>query len=213
MSPRRLLPALAVLAALIAAACGTPPDKEIQQAQTAIDAARAAGADRFATEEFTAAQDLLARAKEAVAQRDYRLALNHALDARERAQNATRAATERRGGAKRDAERVLADAGTALAETKTALKAAETAHAPRPTLTRARAAIRDAATAVQEARTALGRGDYRGASDVGTKVIATLRQISHDLRSAAAAPAQRRRVGSRRNSRVREGQYEVSATH
>lgn len=211
--PPRLLPALAVLAALIAAACGTPPDKEIQQAQTAIDAARAAGADRFATEEFTAAQDLLTRAKDAITQRDYRLALNHALDARERAQNAARAATGRMAAAKREADDAVADAGTALADAKAALKAAETARVPRSTLTRGRQAIEDAETAVQEARTALGRGDYRGAVDVSAKATATLRQISRDLRSAAAPPAHRRRSGPRRNSRLRAGQYEVSATH
>ena len=57
----------------------------MQQAQGAIDAARAAGADQYAREEFTAAEDALKRSHEAVAQRDYRQALNTALDARERA--------------------------------------------------------------------------------------------------------------------------------
>src|SRR5262245_39537328 len=103
-SLRRALSALAVLASLIAAACGSPPDKELQQAQTAIDAARAAGADRFAAEEFSAAQAALGRANDAVAQRDYRLALSNALDARERAQTAAKDATGRMAAAKRAAE-------------------------------------------------------------------------------------------------------------
>ena len=86
----RLLPALC-LALFVTIGCGgEPPDKEMQQAQGALDAARAAGADRYATEEFTAATLALVNAKEAVDQRDYRLALNHALDSRERAQNAAR---------------------------------------------------------------------------------------------------------------------------
>src|SRR5438034_1116223 len=103
MSPlRRALSALALLASLSSAACGAPPDKELQQAQSAIEAARAAGADRFAVEEFLAAQNALARANEAVAQRDYRLALNHALDARERAQTATRDASGRVAAARKD---------------------------------------------------------------------------------------------------------------
>ncbi len=109
---------LALSAALITAACGTPPDKEIQQAQTAIDAARTAGADRFAVEEFGAAQDLLTRAKDAITQRDYRLALNHALDARERAQNAARDATGRMAAAKRDAEGALTDADSRARRSK-----------------------------------------------------------------------------------------------
>src|SRR5436190_334264 len=41
---RRLTLSLAVVAAVSSAACGDPPEKEMQQAQGAIDAARAAGA-------------------------------------------------------------------------------------------------------------------------------------------------------------------------
>ena len=79
------------------AACGDPPDKEMQQAQGAIDAARAAGADQYARDEFTAAEDALKRAHEAVDQRDYRQALNNALDARERAQTAAKEAVNKQG--------------------------------------------------------------------------------------------------------------------
>src|SRR5262249_57570335 len=94
MSARRLLLSVAVAAALMGAACGDPPDKEIQQAQGAIDTARAAGADQYATAEYTAAQEALKRANDAVEQRDYRLALNYALDARERAQNPAKEAPD-----------------------------------------------------------------------------------------------------------------------
>src|SRR5438552_16737193 len=87
-SARRFPLSLALVAALAATACGDPPDKEMQQAQGAIDAARAAGADQYAHDEFAAAQDALKRSHEAVDQRDYRQALNTALDARERAQTA-----------------------------------------------------------------------------------------------------------------------------
>ncbi len=83
-----------VVAALALASCGSPPDREMQQAEGAIEAARAAGADQYARDEFAAAQDLLKRAGEAIAQRDYRLALNYALDSREQAQNAARLAAD-----------------------------------------------------------------------------------------------------------------------
>src|SRR5262245_13114006 len=125
--PRRALSAFALLASLIVAACGTPPDKELQQAQAAIDAARTAGADRYATEEFTAAQTALAKANDAVAQRDYRLALNNALDARERAQNASKEAAGRMAAVKREAETAIKDADASLHDTHAKLKAAETA--------------------------------------------------------------------------------------
>ena len=66
----------------------------MNQAQGAIDAARAAGAERFATAEFAAATDALKRSEDAVAAGDYRQALSHAIDSRERAQNAAKFAVE-----------------------------------------------------------------------------------------------------------------------
>src|SRR5688500_10357092 len=84
-------------------ACAAPPTREMDQAQGSIDAARAAGADRYATEQYDAAVKALQNAQEAVGQRDYRLALNYALDSRDRAQRAakeaaTQSSEERRVG-------------------------------------------------------------------------------------------------------------------
>src|SRR5262249_8679601 len=117
------------LLAALTGARGDRPEREIQQAQAAIDAARAAGADVYAHEEFAAAQDALKHANEAVAQRDYRLALNNALDARERAQNALKEAAERKTTARGEAERAVATASAALAEARARLRSAETARA------------------------------------------------------------------------------------
>ena len=69
---------LALITAILSASCAEPPSKEMNQAQGAIDAARAAGADKFAAAEFTAAVDALKRSEEAVAAGDYRQALSHA---------------------------------------------------------------------------------------------------------------------------------------
>src|SRR3954464_6741314 len=111
MSPlRRLVLSLAVVAAIAGAACGDPPEKEMQQAQGAIDAARAAGADQYAHEEFAAAQEALKHANEAVEQRDYRPALNHALDSRERPQNAAKLAADGKAAARVDADRAISSA-------------------------------------------------------------------------------------------------------
>jgi hypothetical protein len=200
MSPmRRVLHALAVLAALTAAACGNPPDKELQQAERAIAAARDAGAERLSPTEYAAAQEALTRARDAVVQRDYRLALNHALDARERAQAAAKDATARKAAARRDAESALAGLPNALAEARARLKAAEAAHAPTTDLMSARDAIADAQAAVQKARTVFDSGDYQGAIDAAARISASLRQISRDLDAAASAAAHRRRGGQRKN--------------
>ena len=94
------------LGAAVLVACAEPPTREISQAQGALDAARAAGAEAYARTEFQAADAALKKAHDAVAERDYRQALSFALDAREQARTAAReaaaararAATERRPG-------------------------------------------------------------------------------------------------------------------
>src|SRR5438093_4478744 len=157
---RRLTLSCALVAALAAAGCGDPPEKEMQQAQGAIDAARAAGADEYAHAEFVAAQDALKRAREAVDQRDYQAALNHALDSRERAQNAAKEAADHKATARGDADRALTDAVGALNEARAKLKAAETRRAPAATLAKVRQVISNGDETVQKARAVFGRGEY-----------------------------------------------------
>ena len=188
----RLLLSLAVVAAVAGAACGDPPDKEIQQAQGAIDAARAAGADQYAPEEFTAAQDALKRSRDAVALRDYRQALNSALDARERAQAAAKESVNSKATARADATKALADAEGALHESRAKLRAAEGARAPVRALSNGRRAIDNGESGVQEARTAFEKGDYLGAIDTARSVSAHLGPASHDLDVAATASGRRR---------------------
>ena|SRR5436190_20496744 len=196
MSARRVLHSVAVvaaLAALMGAACGDPPDKEIQQAQGAIDTARAAGADLYATTEYSAAQDALKRANEAVEQRDYRLALNNALDARERAQNAAKEAADRKTTARSEAERALLDAMTALNDAHTKLRAAETAHAPPKLLTTARHVITDGEDTVQKAREAFDNQDYLGVKTTVSGMTGRLKAAAGELEAAAPGSNRRRR--------------------
>src|SRR5581483_6903422 len=117
LSPRRFVPCVVALA-LATFACGSPPDKEMQQAQGAIDAARAAGADQYAHDEFVAAEDSLKHAREAVADRDYRLALTHALDSRERAEEAAKQAADHKASARVDADHALTATSAALGEAR-----------------------------------------------------------------------------------------------
>ena len=191
-STRRLFLSLAVLAAVAGAACGDPPDKEMQQAQGAIDAARAAGADQYAREEFTAAEDALKRSHDAVAQRDYRQALNTALDARERAQAAAKESVNTKAIARADATKALLDAEGALHDARAKLKAAETARVSPRTLTATRKAIDAAETAVQKARAAFDKGDYLG-SMAEARSITALVASARELEATATAGGRRRR--------------------
>jgi hypothetical protein len=185
---------LAVVAACTAVSCsGDPPDKEIQQAQGAIDAARAAGADRYAIEEFAAAQDALKRAHDAVGDRDYRLALSHALDSRERAQNAAKMAADGKAQARVAADRALQSATDALASAKAALKGAEAARAAAKALNAMRVAIADAEQRLQEARTAYDQGEYAKTVTVSSAVTDRVKAATIDLDAANGTPPRRRR--------------------
>ena len=193
MSPSGRLSVAAIIAAsVVITACGNPPEKEMQQAQGAIDVARAVGADQYAHEEFVAAQDALKHAHEAVDQRDYRLALNHALDSRERAQNAAEEAADQRAAARAEADRMLTDATAALGEAALRLKTADAAHASARALVGPRRLVAAGDEAVQEARAAFRQGDYVAVTDALAGVTARLRLVARDL-DAVAAPAPRRR--------------------
>src|SRR6185503_9019272 len=193
LSTRRVLRCVAVLASLAGAACvGNPPDKEIKQAQAAIEAARGAGASQYAKSEFAAAQDALKRASDAVAEHDYRLALNHALDARERAEAAARQAADGKVIARADADRGVRDLTAALSDARTRLRAAESAHVAPRLLADARHAIADGESAVQKARTQIEAGDYNGPAAALAAAAARVRAATHDLEAAQSAAPRRR---------------------
>lgn len=164
----------------------------MKDASHAIDTARAADADRYAHDTFAAAQASLKRAEDAVVERDYRQALNYALDSRERAQDAAKEAADNKAAARADAERALRDGASALDMARTSLKAAEKAHAPSRLLAEARRAIAAGESSVQEARTAFTQGDYPAVSEGLGKDAAGLRAVARDL-DAAAGRGERRR--------------------
>jgi DNA repair exonuclease SbcCD ATPase subunit len=187
---RRTIVGLLFAAALACAACTNPPDKEMNQARGAIEAARAAGADLYAPTEYKAAVDALKRSEDAVAQRDYRQALNAALDSREQAENAARTAADQKAAVRSQAEKELRDLQATLDEARARLKAAETTRARRRALQAERATIDAADASVQEARTAMGQQDYLGAradmNGVGDRLRAAIGQIARVVEPPAA---------------------------
>jgi hypothetical protein len=192
--PLALAAALATLTASTFVACGgDPPDNEIQQAQGAIDAAKAVGADQYASEEFAAAQAALKNATDAVEQRDYRLALNHALDARDRAKTAARQAADRKAAARVDADRALAAAARALTEARAHLKTAEANRASARVLQDARRTLATAERSVQKARTNFDQGDYPAATQAANQATSQFQSIGRTLDPAQTNGARRRR--------------------
>jgi hypothetical protein len=161
---RRLSVLLCTIALLVpSAGCSEPPQKEIDRAQQAIDAARAAGAEQYAPETFAEATAALKQSHEAVDQRDYRLALSRAVDASDRAQEATKEAADNKAKARRDAEAAINAANAALKQLEARLKTAEAAHVPAREIAPARSTAQDATAVLQKARAALSTGDLAAA--------------------------------------------------
>jgi hypothetical protein len=183
---------LALVIVILSASCAEPPNKEINQAQGAIDAARAAGADRFAATEFSAATDALKRSEEAVAARDYRLALNHAIDSRERAQNAAKMAVEGRADARGQAERAIAEVATLISRAQAQLKDPDIARLNGRTLRAPRATVADAEKLLQKARSALATEDYAAITTALNGAAAKLQAALTEI-DAVASPGPPRR--------------------
>jgi hypothetical protein len=189
---RAVIRAVPLLMLLFVTACAEPPSKEMNQAQGAIDAARAAGADRYAGDEFKAAVDALAHSEQAVRDRDYRLALSHALDSRERAQNAARMAVDGRAQARGTAERTIAEVAALVTRARARLTAPDVQRLPARVRRDPIAAADAADQAVQKARAALAGDAYDQVNTALQGQAAALEAALKELDAAAGAPAGRR---------------------
>lgn len=182
-----------IVAAVLTTACADPPNKEMDQAQGAIDAARAAGADRYAATEYTAATDALKRAQDAVAQRDYRQALNEALDSREHAQNAARDAADTKAQVRGEVERDMAQIAALIAEANTRLAAANRARVPRRVLEGPRSELAAVDESVQKAGAAMRGDDYLAARTALQGVRERIEKAMQALPAATSQSSRRAR--------------------
>jgi hypothetical protein len=168
---------------LVATGCSGPPQKEIDEAQTAVDLARTAGADTFAPEEYTAATAGLQKAHAAVEQRDYNQALSFAIDARQRAQNAIRQAAEGKKRAQHAVETLYGEVASRANRLQALLRTAEAGHAKPKDLRQPRATLVAARKALQEASAAITLGNYEQGSKSLTEVRGKLDAAIHDVAS------------------------------
>lgn len=172
---RRLpLPAILLSILVLAPACSTPPDKERGQAEGAIAAAREASAEVYAVDDLRAAEAALARYDEAVAQKDYRQALNAALDARDRAYEAVRRASTAKADARARAEQLAQSLDTLATTVSQRLSGAGTPRVTGANAQRMKKAMAAGSTALQEARTAIDAGQYPAAITILEAAIPAL---------------------------------------
>lgn len=164
--------ALGLLICLLLA-CSGPPVNERQQADQALAAARDAGAATYAPDELKAADAALKAYDDAVAQRDFRLALSHALDARDHGYEAAKLAADQKKAVSKQASTLIADTKTLLASADARLSGGKL---PGRTGDRLKQATRTARLAMQEASALVAKENYRGAVKRMTGVPDNLRK-------------------------------------
>jgi hypothetical protein len=173
---------------LLLSACSSPPEKERQQAVAAIEAARTAGAPIYAAAEFRDAQAALAKYEQAVAQRDYRQALNHALEARDLAFTATSLVEPRKAELRSQADRLAAELDALVTRATARLSASP--RLPASAASRLRAARDAGRSALQKARTHLADLEYPQATQAVEPAVIRLRR---ELPAQADAPQKRKK--------------------
>jgi hypothetical protein len=186
---RSTLACLAAVLVFAAAGCSEPPQKEIDQAQAAVEAARAAGAPAFATDEFNAAAAALDKARAAVDQRDYRQGLSYAIDARQRAQSAGRQAAEGKQRAQKAIEALYGEAATRATRLQTLIRDAEAAKPKVKDLRVPKATLAAARTTLQEVSTAITLGKYDEGSKSLTEVRGKLDTAITEVENISQRPA------------------------
>jgi len=175
------------------AACASPPNREIVDAERALKVAKAAGAERYASESYKSADKAYRQANEAVLTGDYRLALNRALESRDFAQTAARSAAEGRAQARDEALRTMADLSTQLLRVTAQLDAAEKSRTMSKTVMRdVRQALTLINADVQKAGTAINNEDYMAAQEALSGVKLRLDTASGEIESARKAQRARR---------------------
>ncbi len=157
-----------MIAFLILPGCAQPPSVELNGAQKAIDDAHAAQADKYAVEEFGAAQKALTDARTEIANQDknfvltrnYTAAKNLLKDVETKAQAAQAAARDNKEKAKSDLEALIQETTVSLDAAK-----ADFDKAPKPKNAKAeldalKAELDLLTTKIDQAKTLASAGDY-----------------------------------------------------
>jgi hypothetical protein len=163
----------------------------MDQAQGAIDAARAAGAEQYAATEYAAATQALKQANDAVAGRDYRLALNYALESREQAQNAARTAADTRAKLRGDVERSIAEARALIAQARARLDGPSAAQIPRGTRRTAQQRLKQLEGDLQKADAGLRAEKYMEADRVLTGMKQQIQEVTASLARGSSQSSRR----------------------
>ena len=175
----------ALLLCAAAVACGEPPTKEMDLARQTIKAARSAQAERYAPAELTAAQAAMDKSTAAVSNRDFKLALNHALDSHERAKTASSLATAAHRELRERLDTSLAEVTGRLASVRTTISAAARVRSSRRAAARAGRVLNTIEKDLQKAGALINADDLDAADTLLGRVSVRITEVSGTLPAAS----------------------------
>jgi len=161
---------LAVTAMVLMTGCQKPPDQEMQTAQQALDAAKAAEAEKYAQAELSGAQSVMDQARQEIETQkakwfpNYDKAKELLNQAKTQSDQTKEAAIQGKEKAKQDATAAIADAKALIDQTEAALKTAPKGKGTKADLELMAKDLEGYKAAVAEAETMMGSEDFHGAA-------------------------------------------------
>jgi len=184
--------ALLPLALALAAGCAKPPAGDLQLAQNSLGEAKSSGAESYAPEAFTKAQQTFDQAKAEVAAQDGRFALLRSYgkarallaQARTDADTAKLQAVAGKEQFKGQAQTALDQARLSIETAKTSLATAPIGKDSRADLEAMKGDLEGLQTALADADTAFATGDYAAAKQKADQILEQAKAIEADIARA-----------------------------
>jgi hypothetical protein len=195
---RQLALSLAAGAVLLSAACQQPPTREINAAEAALEAARKAGADRYAVDRWREAEAALQAARDKVQAKDYRGAFSSANEASEKARSAVQAVQSARNLARSAVQLARAEIEAEIEEVDAVRQEAAAAKVPDEAFASVEPQLAEAREALARIGETLDRGEPLEAQKAAAELKAQAANLPEAYRQArvtweAANPPKGRR--------------------
>lgn len=173
MSFSRILVIISLFSLLVLAfyGCAKPPKAEIDAAEAALKSATEAGAGKYASAKYKEASDMLSKAKKEVENKKYKEALQSAITAKTKAEEAKTEAEANKTKAKGEVETLLVEAGKSITNAKAKVDSiAKALKIPADKLQPIKDELANLDKALEEGKTANSSGDYITAKEKLTPI-------------------------------------------
>lgn len=177
---------LLMCVALFAVSCAQPPTEEMNAAQSAVDAAKAAEADVYAAGTFQSAGSALSDARAKVDTEDYEGAKADAIRAKDLADRSVSEAQASKQRTRDEAQALVNRLSGGLSDARAALEAAPAGKGADDDLDQLRADLGQAESSVGSARSDLSSGKFKSALASAKAAEAKMSGIQSSVETAKA---------------------------